>query len=381
MTTLLERPTVADGFPMFTEDVVERLADRHRHIASIEAECAALVAELIRRDAHGDLGHGSMVSLLVDRLGVSAGVARGMIRVAAALDEMPHTRAAFEAGDLDLARTRHLASVREANPELFVDHERALVDTIAGLPMRHVAVALDYWAQQASLEHVERDAAARREQRRLHVSAVNGMVYLEGRLDPVAGQFVITALDSLTDPANLDPTDGRTPAQRRADALVDMCRDHLDHGDLPTQRAERPHVMVHVSLEALGGRAGRPCELDDAGVITPQAARWLACDARVTRIITRGESQVLDVGRSTRVVPTGLRMALVARDRGCVIPGCGAPRRWCDAHHVVHWADGGSTSLDNLCLLCRRHHGMIHEGTITLPDWVLEMAGRLPNRE
>ncbi|MFH1104875.1 MAG: DUF222 domain-containing protein [Actinomycetota bacterium] len=228
MTALLERPTIAEEFPTCTEDVVERLADRRRDIASIEAECAALVAELIRRNAHDDLSHRSMVSLLVDRLGVSAGVARGMIRVATALDEMPHTRAAFETGDIDLARTRHLVAAREANPGLFAAHERALVDTIGGLPMRHVAIALDYWAQQASLEHAEHDAAARRELRGLHVSAVSGMVRVDGRLDPVAGQFVITALDTLTDPANLDPADGRTPSQRRADALVDLCRDHLD---------------------------------------------------------------------------------------------------------------------------------------------------------
>jgi len=367
MTALLERPNFADEFPVFTEDVVERLADRRRDLASIEAECAALVAELIRRGAHDDLGHRSMVSLLVDRLGVSAGVARGMIRVATALDEMPHTRAAFETGDIDLARTRHLVAAREANPGLFAAHERALVETIEGLPMRHVAIALDYWAQQASLEHAERDAVARREQRRLHVSAVNGMVHVDGRLDAVAGQFVITALDTLTDPANLDPADGRTPAQRRADALVDLCRDHLDRGDLPTQRTERPHVMVHVALEALEGRVGRPCELDDTGVITPEAARRLACDAQVTRVITRGASQVLDVGRSTRVVPTGLRMALVARDRGCVVRGCGAPRRWCDAHHVVHWANGGPTDLANLVLLCDRHHTLVHEGRVRLP--------------
>ncbi|OFW67255.1 MAG: hypothetical protein A2Z12_05955 [Actinobacteria bacterium RBG_16_68_21] len=368
MTAVLEKPTLIDEFPVFTDDLVERLADRRRLIASIEAECAIVVAELIRRGAHHDLGHRSMVSLLVDRLGVSAGVARGMIRVATALDEMPHTRAAFEAGDLDLARARQLVSAREANPELFAWHERALVETIEGLPMRHVAGALDYWAQQASLEYAEHDAAVRREQRRLHVSLVNGMVHVDGRLDPVSGQFVITALDTLTDPGNLDPADSRTPAQRRADALVGLCREHLDTDGLPTQRTERPHVMVHVALEALEGRAGRPCELDDTGVITPQAVRRLACDSKVTRIVTRAESQILDVGRTTRVVPTGMRRALVARDRGCVIHGCGAPRRWCDAHHIVHWADGGSTSLGNLVLLCDRHHTLVHEGRVRLPD-------------
>jgi hypothetical protein len=193
------------------------------------------------------------------------------------------------------------------------------------------------------------------------------MVHIDGRLDRVAGQVVITALDSLTDPANFDAEDTRTPAQRRADALVDLCRDHLDHSDLPTQRKERPHVMVHLGLEALEGRAGKPCELDDTGVITPQTARQLACDAKITRVITRGESQVLDVGRTTRVISKGLRSALVARDGGCVIDACGAPRRWCDAHHVIHWADGGPTSLDNLILLCRRHHRAVHEGGVQLP--------------
>jgi len=173
------------------------------------------------------------------------------------------------------------------------------------------------------------------------------MVHLDGRLDPVSGQVVITALGSLMDPAALDPADARSAAQRRADALTDLCRDHLDHGDLPTQRTERPHVVVHVSLDALEGRVGKPCELDDTGVITPSQARQLACDARVTRVITGPASQVLDVGRTTRVVPAAMRLALTVRDRGCVIAGCGAPRRWCDAHHIVHWADGGPTSLAN----------------------------------
>ena len=87
----------------------------------------------------------------------------------------------------------------------------------------------------------------------------------------------------------------------------------------------------------------------------------------VTRVAPDG-SGVLDVGRATRVVPTGLRAALEARDRGCVIPGCGAPRRWCDAHHVIHWADGGPTSLANLALLCDRHHTLVHEGRVRLPE-------------
>ena len=159
-----------DGFPVFTDDLVDRLAARRREVAALEAECTAMVAELIRRDAHDDLGYRSMVSLLVDRLGIAPGVARGMMRLAAALVDMPHTRAAFENGDIDHARARRLVQARDANPALFAEHEAALVDTITGLPMRHVGRALDYWAQQAALEITEHDATLRRRQRRLWIS-------------------------------------------------------------------------------------------------------------------------------------------------------------------------------------------------------------------
>jgi len=361
MVSLMDRATHAD-VPAYTDDVLALLVERRRGIAAAEAECAVLVAELIDRQAHFELGFRSPVSLLMDRLGVSAGMARGMLRMAEALREMPCTLAALETGSIDLARARGLVAARDSAPEVFADHEATLVDTIGGVAMSDAQRLLDYWVQQAAPEHSERDAGAVHERRRLFVSLAGGMVHLDGRLDPISGEVVITALQALTDPGNLDPADTRSPAQRRADALVDLCRDRLDHGDLPLQRLERPHVVVHVSLEALEGRAGRPCELDQTGVITPAQARMLACDARVTRVITGPGSQPLDVGRTTRVIPPGIRLALMVRDRGCAVAGCRAPRRWCDAHHVVHWADGGDTALDNLVLLCRRHHRMAHDG-------------------
>jgi 5-methylcytosine-specific restriction endonuclease McrA len=74
-----------------------------------------------------------------------------------------------------------------------------------------------------------------------------------------------------------------------------------------------------------------------------------------------GPSAVLDVGRTTRTIPSALRRAVVARDRTCASPGCYRPPEHCDVHHVVFWADGGDTSLDNLVLACRRHHRLIHQ--------------------
>jgi hypothetical protein len=118
---------------------------------------------------------------------------------------------------------------------------------------------------------------------------------------------------------------------------------------------------VTLDLDALEGRAGRS-ELVDAGPVTPDIARRIACDAKVSRVITDGGSQPLEVGRSTKVVPPPIRRAVTVRDRGCRFPGCGRPPDWCDAHHVMHWADGGETGLANLVLLCRPHHRLVHRG-------------------
>jgi hypothetical protein len=85
------------------------------------------------------------------------------------------------------------------------------------------------------------------------------------------------------------------------------------------------------------------------------------------RVVMAGASEPLDVGRRTPVVPPAMRRAVIVRDRVCRFPGCDRPHTWCDAHHVVHWADGGPTAVPNLVLLCRRHHRMVHRrGGFTL---------------
>jgi len=88
-------------------------------------------------------------------------------------------------------------------------------------------------------------------------------------------------------------------------------------------------------------------------------SRRIACDASRVVMTHDSDGSVLDVGRKTRTVPPAIRRALNHRDGGCRFPGCGL--RFCDAHHIKHWADGGETRLDNLVLLCRRHHRAVHE--------------------
>src|SRR3990170_6414254 len=158
----------------------------------------------------------------------------------------------------------------------------------------------------------EQRATERWQRRHLRVgSRLDGMVALEGLLDPESGETVITALSGLLDRerrSGSDHQDRRNPGQRRADALTDICRSHLEGGEPSIINGERPHLSVLVDLETLEGRAGGRAEFGHTGtVITPEGARRLACDASISRIIISGESQPLDVGRSPPTIPARIR--------------------------------------------------------------------------
>ncbi len=170
-----------------------------------------------------------------------------------------------------------------------------------------------------------------------------------------------------------DADDDRTGGQRNADTLVQMASMSLG-GEAPEAPA-RPRANVVLGLEELAEPV--PAELDHVGPIARETARRLTCDADVHRVVMSSTSEVLDLGRSTRVVSAAQRRALVVRDRGCRFPGCDRPPNWCDAHHLRHWAQGGPTDLGNLVLLCRRHHVLCHEGGWHLargPDGVVRAS-------
>jgi hypothetical protein len=205
----------------------------------------------------------------------------------------------------------------------------------------------------------ERRARRNVERRWLRVARTfDGAVAVDGLLDPDGGDLVLAALAALT-PAPR-PGDGRTAGQRRADALVDLCR--RAGGNAPSAGAQKPQVTVTVGLATLLGACGGTARLGDGTPLSAGAARRLACDADVIPAVLGSRSEILDLGRAARLVSAAQRRALVLRDGSCRFPGCDRPPQWTDAHHVVHWADGGRTDQDNLVLLCRWHHTAVHEG-------------------
>jgi hypothetical protein len=214
----------------------------------------------------------------------------------------------------------------------------------------------------------ERDAAEKMEFSL--TQDVNGVIRLRGRLSVEGAAVLRSALSPLAKPS---PKDTRSVAKRRADALVELARRVLTAGTLPVEGGVRPQVGLTVDVAELRQHAG-VVELDWGGTVSIQTARRICCDAEIIPIVMRGGSQPLDVGRRQRLVTGPLRRALIARDRGCVAPGCDRPPEWCEAHHLVHWAKGGATSIDNTALVCGYHHTLLHQG-----EWTARMIDGVPH--
>ena len=270
-----------------------------------------------------------------------------------------------------------LAAVRDTGPEdgdvgppdeqIVTDAEALLIGLADRFPAyqlrrlggRILAQVAPEIAERADAVALRKQEARAYEKRSFTLSRpIDGVVRVYGSLGVEDAAIVSAALDPLCTPR---AGDERLPAQRRADALTDVCRLALRTGDLPANGGEPPHMAVTVPFEALAGRLRTTATIDDGERISAATARRLACDARILPVVLGGDGQVLDLGRSRRLAHGALRRALNVRDRGCAFPDCDRPPRWCDAHHLRPWSEGGSTKLDNLVLLCRHHHRIVHD--------------------
>ncbi|MGC4792604.1 DUF222 domain-containing protein [Micromonospora saelicesensis] len=356
-------------------DATQVLAQR---LAAVQL---GLVRELDGRGVAIAQGASSTAVWLRERLRLSGRSARQLVQLATTIDAAPQAvRDALLSGAITVEQGRVVAETVaalpvEAGPEVADKAAQLLIDwadrfdptSLSRLGERVLAHVAPELADQAELKALER--ATERAEARRHVTLSeqqNGQVRLSGNLDTETASLLREAIDPLCAPAG--EHDDRSPGQRRADALGEICRLALRTGQLPDNGGDRPQLVVTVSLEELvnGVRAGT---LETGTRLTPGAVRRLACDAGVLPVVLDGNSQVLDVGRQRRLFTGPLRRALVLRDVGCAFPGCDRPPRWCDGHHIRHWADGGVTALGNAVLLCGYHHRFIHRG-----DWTVRLA-------
>lgn len=195
----------------------------------------------------------------------------------------------------------------------------------------------------------------------------NGMIRVSGQLDPEAGAVLTATLDPLSAPNPCEANGGRDPRapdRRRAEALIEVCRRAAAAGGA-APATTKAQIVVTIAYDRLAEAVRGAGTTLGGQVLAPETVRRLACDASIIPMVLGSQSQPLDVGRTKRLVTPALLAALWVRDKACTFPGCGRPPQWCDAHHVIHWLDGGPTSLLNLTLLCAYHHTYAHQHGLT----------------
>lgn len=360
LRSVLDQLALLDPNEFSIEQVAEEIEEAVLGIQNLEVFAAKWTKNLSDRGGHEDLGYPSPTAFLKHQGRMSGGHARQVVARANAAVKAPHAFAAWADGRLSTDQSRYLFALAETVPDVYPEAEEKLVEIVEGLSVKDTARAVEYWRQSVDGPG-ELDAGTQFARRGVSLSkTVGGMRRVDGWLTPLAGEALETALDALTPPPPAGGDDDRTPRQRRHDALEDLCRDWLDHGDTPVVGGEKPNIIVLSDLQALQNNPGGCHETLNGDIVTVETLKQLACDCSVTRVILGSESEVLDVGRKTRVWSPAQRRAIIARDRHCQADGCDRDPRWCDIHHVDHWADGGPTDIDKGVLLCRWHHTKEH---------------------
>ncbi|MGI9649065.1 MAG: DUF222 domain-containing protein [Acidimicrobiia bacterium] len=322
-----------------------RLADAHARVNQAMLGLFDAMAELDDGDTLRENYVTDMGSWLAFDLGLDPKTARGWTRVANALVDLPLTRQAFRTGAICLDEVRILC--RYAT----VDNEATLLSLTREHEVGDLAAAVrDY------LE-IQRAAAKPKPATWLQMgwSEDDSALWLRGEIAGVDGLMVETTLRRLATQAPLDHYAGlyRNEEEINGEALVQIASEATaedrDH--------DRATLVVHFDAGDL--KSGKTSGMVGSQLIDRDELLRIACDSRLQPAIDDPSGVTIGVGRTTRKIPAWLRRLVEGRDEGCRFPGCGR-NRWTHAHHLVHWAKGGPTNLDNLVTLCGFHHRLIH---------------------
>lgn len=332
--------------------------DLDRAIVALAARINAATHDfvvLVRRfDERGGWlrwGFESCADWLHWRCDLSPGAAREKVRVAHALKSLPAIGSAFARGELSYSKVRALTRV--AGP--------ANEDELLAFALKTTAARVEERCRELRYGSAAcTDEALRAQARRaltLRRDPQRGTAMITVELPLETAELIDKALDRAmeatisSEPALAD----QSWAEQRADALVAMAKQYLSgNADAPAGTSDHYQVVVHVDQVALTGGRGR-------SGLPIESVRRIACDSDRVMLVEDERGEPLSVGRRRRVVPAAIKRALWARDKGCRFPGC-RRKRFVDAHHIEHWSAGGETSLENLMLLCTKHHSLVHEG-------------------
>ncbi|NYF11196.1 hypothetical protein HDC94_002352 [Leifsonia sp. AK011] len=373
------------------------LAEIRRRLDAADSAVSAEIANRSRPELGYDglaqrLGARTPEKLIQRVAGVTARDARTQIRVgglvASLTDDAPPAEpwlrpvaAAVAAGDLsldaaDAIRTGlgkpgsgvTVAALSDA-VERLLHYARELTIEKLGARAREIRASLD-------AEHVAEREELLRSQRYLHLVPLStGMTRLDGLLDPESAAQVTAVFDAATSPRRggprfVDPTaaaaqadalleDSRTTEQIALDTFVELLRLGTLADVTAFIGARKPAVQVLVTQADLDRQAGVAFIEGQSEALSTQTAKRHVCESGSLPILMES-GQVLNLGRELRLYNRKQRMALAARDGGCIWPGCDRPPSWCEAHHIVEWSRNGRTDIADGVLLCKHHHLLVH---------------------
>jgi hypothetical protein len=357
---------------------LSRLGDEITEMAAHLAAGTCHLLELIQVFDEEGGWHGpgiaSCANWLNWKCGMSLGTARERVRVARALPALPKILDSFRQGKVSYSKVRAMTRVATRR------NEEELLNVADYGTAAHVETQVRLYRKVKRIEAFEQGNLSHARRRLSLYPDDDGSWVIHGRLSPEQGALLTKALDAAQDqlfeeqkqvPEEVDkeidknlPKDHVLPyafASRLSDALERVAEGFLAEAKSESSGGDRYLINIHTEVDTLRADGdGAESEIEDRGHVSAETSRRMACDCSVVHWHDDEEGEPLNIGRKSRSIPPAIRRALKRRDGGCCFPGCSCSR-FVDAHHIRHWADGGETSMDNLLLLCRRHHRLVHE--------------------
>ena len=364
--------------PQSARSESEKLGDQITELCSClyaaESRLLNLIHEFDEKKCWADLGFGNCAHWLNFKCGIGANAAREKVRVARALATLPKIDKGLSRGELSYSKVRAMTRIADASNEdylmMIAKHGTA----------HHIEKLVSKYRTAKRLQDAEVAEAQYRDRELSHYYDHDGCLIIKARMPAEQGALIIKALEMAMDENFMGAGDavgavsaangagddeivggghaGDTPiAARRADALANIAETYMNNNESSGSTADRYQVVL---LERVSV-APREALLQDGPHVTAVTSRRISCDSTIVKIKEDENGEPLSIGRRSRSIPPPMRRALRIRDGGCCFPGC-TNTRFVDGHHIKHWSDGGETSLDNLIILCRHHHHLVHEG-------------------
>ncbi len=323
------------------------------YIYAAESRLLTLIREFDDKEYWAQLGLCSCAHWLNFKCGIGMNAAREKVRVASALAELPKIREGFSKGELSYSKVRAMTRIADETNEdyLLMIATHGTAHHVEKLVAKYRCAKRLQDAGLADEQHRDRELS--------HYYDHDGCLVIKARMPAEQGALIVKALEMAMEndfgdsDVTAETSDPEPIAARRADALAAIAETYMNNDESSGSTADRYQVVVHVTAET--------SHIEDGPHVTAETSRRIGCDCSIVSIKEDDNGEPLSIGRRSRSIPPPMRRALRIRDGGCRFPGC-TNTRFVDGHHIKHWADGGETSLNNLVLLCRHHHHLVHEG-------------------